>query len=103
MAKKNQNQVISEPPRIYREQLITVDDLNHFRMQLLEDIKQIMQGASNQIIKNRQWLKAGEVRKLLNISPGTLNTLRINGKIKNTKIGKNVYYNYDDINKLLNQ
>jgi hypothetical protein len=42
-----------------------------------------------------------EVKKLLNISSGTLQNLRINGTLSYTKIGGLLYYNYKDIEKLL--
>uniref|UniRef100_UPI0025C5CFA9 helix-turn-helix domain-containing protein n=1 Tax=Flavobacterium sp. UBA6046 TaxID=1946552 RepID=UPI0025C5CFA9 len=49
----------------------------------------------------KQWLKSNEVRKLLNISPGTLQNLRINGTLSYTKIGCILYYPYQDIEKLM--
>ena len=48
-------------------------------------------------------VEVNEVRKLLNISPGTLQTLRINGTLPYTKIGGTMYYNLKDIEKLLNK
>ena len=57
-------------------EVITREDLNEFRSLLLNDLKEIIQPKSQQI---KQWLKSNEVRKLLNISPGTLQNLRING------------------------
>lgn len=47
------------------------------------------------------WLKSYEVRKLLNISAGTLQNLRINGTLPYNKIGGLMYYRYDDIQKLM--
>ncbi|MGY0039324.1 helix-turn-helix domain-containing protein [Pedobacter sp. NJ-S-72] len=41
------------------------------------------------------------MRKLLNISPGTLQNLRINGTLRFTKVGSMLYYKLDDINTLL--
>lgn len=49
----------------------------------------------------RKWLKSHEVRKLLTISPGTLQNLRVNGSLSYTKIGGVIYYDYDDIRKML--
>lgn len=46
--------------------------------------------------------KSYEVRKLLNISAGTLQNLRINGTLAYTKIGGLMYYKYSDIEKVLN-
>ena len=51
--------------------------------------------------QQKQWLKSSEVRKLLNISSGTLQNLRINGTITYTKIGGILYYSNSDLEKLL--
>lgn len=51
--------------------------------------------------QGKKWLKSIEVRKLLNISPGTLQNLRINGTLRFTKIGGMLYYKLEDIHKLL--
>jgi hypothetical protein len=78
--------------------LITREDLNEFRNLLLNDLKQLIQPQSQQA---KQWLKSYEVRKLLNISAGTLQNLRINGTLAYTKIGGLMYYKYSDIEKIL--
>jgi len=46
-------------------------------------------------------LKSYEVRKLLGISPGTLQNLRLNETLPYTKIGGLMYYRYEDIRKLM--
>jgi hypothetical protein len=79
-------------------EVITREDLNEFRTLLLEDLKEILQ-TKTQLTK--QWLKSNEVRKLLNISPGTLQNLRVNGTITYTKIGGILYYSNSDLEKLL--
>ena len=79
--------------------LVTREDLNEFRNLLLNDLKQFIQPQSQQ--KNK-WLKSYEVRKLLNISAGTLQNLRINGTLPYTKIGGLMLYKYSDIEKVLN-
>ena len=48
-----------------------------------------------------QWLKSLEVRKLLKISPGTLQNLRINGTLNYKRIGGIIFYKYEDIKKML--
>ncbi|MFY8214285.1 MAG: helix-turn-helix domain-containing protein [Flavobacterium sp.] len=79
-------------------QVITTEDLNEFRSLLLTDLKEIIQSTP---LTTKQWLKSKEVRKLLNISPGTLQNFRINGTLSFTKIGGIIYYKYDDIVKML--
>ena len=79
-------------------ELITKEDLRAFKNDLLNEIKQIIRPGQGQ---SKQWLKSSEVRKLLNISPGTLQNLRINGTLRYTKIGGMLYYKLEDIHKLL--
>ena len=79
-------------------EVITREDLNEFRTLLLNDLKEIFKIQPQQ---NKQWLKSKEVRNLLNISPGTLQTLRINKTLSYTKIGGILYYDNSDIEKLL--
>jgi hypothetical protein len=78
-------------------QVITSDDLQRFREELLNDIKNIFQKHAPEPYK--KWLKSDEVRKLLKVSPGTLQTLRINGTLKFTKLGGILFYDYDHIQK----
>lgn len=40
---------------------------------------------------------------MLNISPGTLQNLRINGTLRFTKMGSIIYYKLEDINKILEE
>jgi hypothetical protein len=80
-------------------ELITREDLREFKNELLNDLKQIIQ--ADRQGQSKQWLKSNEVRKLLKISPGTLQNLRINGTLSFTQIGSIMYYKLDDINKLL--
>lgn len=81
-------------------EILTKQDLNEFRTLLINDFKEILQSKPQQ---TKQWLKSTEVRKLLNISPGTLQTLRINKTLSYTKIGGIIYYAHQDIEKLLEQ
>jgi predicted alpha/beta superfamily hydrolase len=84
--------------RMYREQIITREDLNEFRSLLLADLNEIFNTKSE---AQKKWLKSNEVRKLLNISSGTLQNFRINGTITYTKIGGIIYYASNDIEKVL--
>jgi hypothetical protein len=82
-------------------QVLTTNDLQEFKVELLEEIRNIL--TEQKSVTSKKWLKSIEVRKLLNISPGTLQTLRINGTLPFTKIGGTNYYNYTDIEKLLSK
>ena len=82
-------------------QVLTTNDLQEFKIELLEEIRNIL--TEQKSVTSKKWLKSIEVRKLLNISPGTLQTLRINGTLPFTKTGGTNYYNYTDIEKLLSK
>jgi len=79
-------------------ELITKEDLKQFKTEMLTEIKHLIKPGQGQ---SKQWLKSYEVRKLLNISPGTLQNLRVNGILRYTKIGGLLYYKHEDIIKLL--
>ncbi|MCX2431612.1 helix-turn-helix domain-containing protein [Pedobacter sp. GR22-10] len=79
-------------------ELITKEDLRNLKTELLSEIKQLIKPGESE---NRQWLKSADVRKLLNISPGTLQHLRVNGTLRYTKIGGMMYYKMEDITTLL--
>jgi Helix-turn-helix domain len=80
-------------------QLVTLADLEKFRVTLMMDIKLILEGSLGKPAK--RWLKSHEVRKLLNISYGTLQTLRNNGKLPYTRIGGLIYYDAVEIDQIL--
>lgn len=80
-------------------EILTKEDLRAFKIELLQEIKTLLQPQGQ--AQNKKWLKSQEVRKMLNISPGTLQNLRINGTLRYTKIGSLIYYKQEDINTLL--
>ena len=81
---------------LLNHQVVTKRDLLNFGNLLLNEIKSAAQKE-----KIAQWLKSSEVRKLLKISSGTLQNLRVNGTLKFKRIGVIIYYRYEDINKML--
>jgi hypothetical protein len=80
-------------------EIVTKEDLQLFRMQLLDDIKRMFSSKEN-VKEVKEWLKSSEVRKLLNASPGTLQNLRIGGQLHPIKIGGSWYYSLAEINSL---
>jgi len=80
-------------------EIITKEDLRELKHEMLSEIKQLMQQQGQG--QSKQWLKSVEVRKLLKISPGTLQNLRVNGTLGFTRIGSLLYYKLEDINNLL--
>jgi hypothetical protein len=85
--------------QFHPNQIVTLSDLEVFKTDLLLSIKALLNEsrASNQ----KKWLKSYEVKKLLNISNGTLQTLRSNGTLPFSKIGGIIYYDADEINKVV--
>jgi len=76
--------------------IITQEDLLLLKKEILEEIKKTVKAQVNKD-DSQQWLRSAQVRKLLNISPGTLQNLRINGTLPYRKIGGSMYYNREDI------
>ncbi|MDP1795695.1 MAG: helix-turn-helix domain-containing protein [Daejeonella sp.] len=81
-------------------EIITKEDLQEFREQLLQDIKQLL-GA--QLNEPKKLLKSYQVKNMLKISSGTLQTLRTNGTLPYKKVGGIIYYQYEDLLKLTGQ
>ena len=79
--------------------LPTVDDLQNLKTELIDEIKKLL--GQRHVTPARKWLKSHEVRRLLTLSPGTLQNLRVNGTLPFTKIGGVIFYDYDDIQKML--
>jgi hypothetical protein len=75
--------------------IITPADLNEFKFDLLDNIKKLIDDKAER--KQIKWLKSPEVKKLLGISTGTLQNLRINGTLPYTKMGGVIYYDYEKI------
>jgi hypothetical protein len=79
--------------------LLTKEDLEVFKGELFSELKKIL--PQSQTEKPQKLLRSKDVRKLLNISSGTLQTLRVNGTLPFSKIGSIPYYKLEDINKIL--
>jgi len=80
--------------------LITKNDLEKFKIELFAELKRPSYKL-NKKEEKKEWLKSFEVREILNISAGTLATLRRNKTLPFSKIGGLLYYRHDDILKLL--
>jgi hypothetical protein len=80
---------------------ITKEDLWQFAAEIIKEVKKIIQPLPNQADSvNDEWLKSKIVRKMLDISPGTLQNIRITGKIRFKKVLGSYYYSKSDIMKL---
>ncbi|MGF1924359.1 MAG: helix-turn-helix domain-containing protein [Bacteroidia bacterium] len=82
-------------------EFITKADLEQFKQELFAELRRPTFKPPTPKNQQKPWLKSYEVRKLLDISPGTLQNLRKNGTIKFNKIGGLMYYKFDDIEALI--
>ena len=80
-------------------QVITTDDLREFKVELFIELRRMFLVHHGQPAK--RWLKSHEIRKLLGISPGTLQNLRVTGKLPFTKVGGVLFYDFEDVRKML--
>ena len=80
-------------------EIVTTDDLKKFKVEILDEFRKILKEHHGQPAK--KWLKSYEVRELLGISPGTLQNMRVNGTLPYTKIGGVMFYDFEDIKKML--
>lgn len=79
-------------------ELITKEDLQQFRNDLLSEIRNILSILPE---KPKEWIKSAEVKKLLKISSGTLVNLRVHGRLTFSKVGGTYYYRYQDLIKMI--
>jgi len=85
-------------------ELVTKDDLRQFGLVLRTEIKNMIDTAitENKTDIDPEWLKSRAVRRLLDMSPGSLQNLRITGKVRHKKVLGSYYYNKKDIEELFN-
>lgn len=79
-------------------EIVTKEDLVEFGTKLIQEIEKLITKTE---LKDEQWLRSIQVRELLNISPGTLQNMRISGKLKYSKVGGIHFYRQSDIEKML--
>ena len=79
-------------------EILTKEDLNNFKVELVNLITEIISKGQPQ---KKEILSNEDVKDLLGISSGTLRKYRITGKISYTKIDGILYYKYEDVIKLI--
>lgn len=87
------------PRKVFASQLITLDDLQQFQKEFFSKLDLAL--LSLKTITPKKWMKSHEVRRMLKISPGTLQTLKSTGVLPYTKIGGIHFFDYEDIQKIL--
>jgi hypothetical protein len=84
-------------------EIVTKDDLEIFRRQLLNDIRELLAPIKQNSENKPEGFKTSHVRKILGCSINKLVSLRTSGKIRVKKIGGTLYYNREDIKRLLEE
>lgn len=82
------------------EEKVTRQDLRQLRLELISDFEIILTRLINpekQQPNDPEWIKGNKVRKILDNSPGTLQNLRIEGKVRFKKLRGTYYYNRADL------
>lgn len=82
-------------------QVLTTDDLYEFKMQLFEELKKLLDNKPQS--SKKKYLKSSEVMEMLQVSPGTLQNLRINGTLPYSKIGGIIFYDAEEINLIMKE
>ncbi len=81
--------------------IITTEDLAAFKKELLGEIKVLLQEQGK--FSSKKYLKSTDVMKMLKISAGTLQNLRVNGTLPYSKIGGLIFYEADKIASVLEE
>lgn len=79
-------------------EVVTKDDLQAFKAEILAEIKLLLHGAGH---AQGRMLKSFEVKELLNISTGTLHKLRQNGTLPYAKRDGLFRYKEEDVKAVL--
>ena len=82
-------------------EILTTDDLREFKMELLDELKDIIKTIAQE--PKKRYLKSPQVKDLMGISAGTLANLRVNGTLPYSKVGGIILYEYDEIINLINE
>lgn len=73
--------------------VITKEDFDQFKEELLNEVKALFE--TN--IEKKKWIRSKDVREMLGISDGTLQTFRINKTIPAYKLDATWFYKREEI------
>ncbi|MGN7722268.1 helix-turn-helix domain-containing protein [Chitinophaga sp. 22620] len=76
-------------------EIITHEDLQLFKEELVSEIRNLLNAQPPPTAK--KWIKSYQVRQMLGISSGTLQTMRNKGAIPFSKMGGLILYDYEAI------
>jgi 3-methyladenine DNA glycosylase Tag len=78
-------------------EVITREEFNSFKKEVLEALKPV---STNQ---EKKFLRSSEMRKMFNISAGTLQNMRINGTLPYSKFGTTILYDMEKVMGIFNE
>ena len=76
---------------------MTKSDLDCFKSELIEEVKKLM----NSQPFGKEILRSADVMELLGISAGSLQTLRITGKLPFKKVNGTLFYKRSDVERMV--
>ena len=79
-------------------EIVTKADLDAAKNEIITLLKQLINQSS---AINKRYLRSPDVQKMLSISASGLQNLRINNSIPYTKMGGTIYYDYNEIIKVM--
>ena len=82
------------------DNIITNEDLQRFKPELLSKLKSIFDPDGQPA---KKWIKSDKVKKMLQVSAGRLQTLRLSRKLTYTRLGGTIYYDYEHIKKMMRE
>lgn len=77
---------------------VTKDDLRQFSLIIIDEIRKLKPEIKKD--DDVEWLKSRAAKKLLSMSAGSLQNLRIAGQVRFKKVLGSYYYNKADLQKL---
>lgn len=80
--------------------IVTKEDLIELKQEFLDEIKELKQSGNS---RDKKYLRSAEIRKMFNISAGTLQNMRINGTLPYSKVGTTILYDLDKVIEILNE
>ncbi|MFP9114793.1 DNA-binding protein [Flavobacterium sp. RHBU_3] len=85
-------------------EVVTKEDLRQFGLLMISSFREALTEVmpKDKTEFSLEWVKSKVVRKLLDMSPASLQNLRVMGKIRFKKVLGSYYYNKSDIEKLFN-
>jgi hypothetical protein len=79
--------------------VLTIEDLQEFKKELFVELRKML--SEMNAMPESKWLKTYEVRKILRLSQGSLQNLRLQGTLPFTRLGGIIYYKAEDVNAMM--